>query len=170
MDDDLEVVSVLREWMEALTIRSMDALMSYARASELSLPQLHLVMFLYHGGSCGVRDIGARMEMSSPAASQMIERLVQAGLLERAEDPDDRRVRQIALTEKGRQLAECGIAERYRWLDALVAELDDAERRAVLTTLPALTAAQKRLPLRGPKGLPGERQAAGPARGKAPLP
>ena len=49
-DDASEVVSALREWMEALAIRSVDAWMSYVRVTGPSMPQLSLLMFLYHGG------------------------------------------------------------------------------------------------------------------------
>jgi len=67
--------------------------------------------------------------------------VVQAGLLERSEDPADRRVKQLRLTEKGRKLVETGMAERYSWVDALVARLEPAEREKVAEAMNILTGA-----------------------------
>ena len=70
---------------------------------------------------------------------------MKSGLVERAEDPDDRRARQIALTAKGRSLVARGIEERYRFVDELVASLTGRERDAVRTALPTLLKAEERL-------------------------
>jgi DNA-binding MarR family transcriptional regulator len=109
------------------------------------MPQFGVLMFLYHGGQCGVHDVGQRLEVTDAAASQIIERLVQAGLVARTENPTDRRARLIALTDKGCALVEQGISERHRWLDELVAALDEERRHAVLAALPLLIEAEKRL-------------------------
>jgi len=126
-------------------VRSMHEWWSYVRATGLSMPQFGVLMFLFHGGTCSVNDVGQRMEVTGAAASQLIERLVQAGWVERSENPADRRARLIALTPKGRALVEQGIVERHRWLDELVATLDEERRRAVLVALAWLTDAEKRL-------------------------
>ena len=48
--------------------------------------------------------IAEHLGVSNAAASQMVDRLVGMGLLERSEDPDDRRAKALALTEKGKAL------------------------------------------------------------------
>ncbi len=70
---------------------------------------------------------------------------MQGGLVERTQDPDDRRARQITLTAKGRSLVETGIAERHRWVDELVSGLTAAEKTQVGKALPILLEAEKRL-------------------------
>ncbi|MCR4400159.1 MAG: MarR family transcriptional regulator [Syntrophomonadaceae bacterium] len=60
---------------------------------------------LDHEGS-SVKDIAARIQLDSPAVTGLIDRLHKEGLLQRAEDPNDRRSLQIFLTPKGRALAE----------------------------------------------------------------
>jgi DNA-binding MarR family transcriptional regulator len=117
----------------------------YVRATGLSLPQFGLLMRLYHGGRCEVHDIGEHFAVTSAAASQLVERLVQAGLVERTEDPDDRRARQIALSAKGRSLVERGIGQRHRWVDELVSGLTQSEKAVVGKALPTLVEAEKRL-------------------------
>jgi len=60
---------------------------------------------LDHDGS-NVKDIAARIQLDSPAVTGVIDRLVKENLVQRIEDPSDRRSLQILLTPKGRYLAE----------------------------------------------------------------
>ena len=62
------------------------------------MPLLSLPMRLHYGGGCGVNDIGKGFGVSGAAVSQMVERLVQAGLVARVEDPDDRRALVLRFT------------------------------------------------------------------------
>ncbi len=140
---------LIRDWVESIAMRSLREMSSYVRATGLSWPQFGVLMLLYHGGVCGVTRLGQRMEISGAGASQLIERLVQAGLVQRSENPDDRRARVIALSDKGCELVEQGISQRYQWLDKLVAGLDDERRQAVLAALPLLMDAEHSL-LTGP--------------------
>jgi DNA-binding MarR family transcriptional regulator len=96
-------------------------------------------------GQCGISDIGDRFEISAAAASQHVENLVQAGLIERTEDAGDRRVRQIQLSGKGRDLLEKGISERYHWMDRLKDNLDEEAREKISAALVALTEAARKL-------------------------
>ena len=50
--------------------------------------------------SC-LKDIAARVQLDSPAVTGFIDRLVKEDLVERQEDPCDRRSLCISLTEKG---------------------------------------------------------------------
>ena len=145
MRDTSDITIIIRQWMESFFMRSMRDWTRYVRRVGLSVPQFGLLMRLYHGGRCEVHDIGEHFAITSAAASQLTEKLVKSGLVERAEDPDDRRARQIALTAKGRSLVARGIEERYRFVDELVASLTGRERDAVRTALPTLLKAEERL-------------------------
>ncbi|MEN6328524.1 MAG: MarR family transcriptional regulator [Syntrophomonas sp.] len=69
------------------------------------------VMFdvMEHGGT-SVKDIASRIQLDSPGVTGLIDRLVKEGLVERKEDPDDRRSLRINLTQKGQDLAESKLA------------------------------------------------------------
>ena len=71
--------------------------------------------------------------------------LPKVGLVERSENPADRRARQIALTAKGRSLVVRGIEQRHRWVDELASRLTTEEMAAVRKALPTLLEAEKRL-------------------------
>ena len=73
----------LRAWMEVAMHRSMRGWAHHAKSMGLSMPQFSILMQLHHHGHCGVSDISERFEISTAAASQHVENLVQAGLLER---------------------------------------------------------------------------------------
>lgn len=70
----------------------------------LSTPQIHALMYIFHAGECQVSDISALADVSNAAASQLVERLVQQGLVDRREDPENRRIKRVTLSEKGKRL------------------------------------------------------------------
>lgn len=63
-----------------------------------------LLDLLDHDGS-SVKDIAGRIQLDSPAVTGVIDRLLKEDLLQRVEDPSDRRSLQIFLTPKGLSLA-----------------------------------------------------------------
>jgi DNA-binding MarR family transcriptional regulator len=146
MNEKQETIDVIRRWMEAFTMRSMEDWRRFVRAHGLSMPQAGLLMRLYHGGGCEVHAIGSHMDISSAAASQLVDHLAQGGLVVRTEKPDDRRVRQITITAKGRALIENGVEERDRWVAELVALIPADQRAVVLQSMPILIEAEGKLP------------------------
>jgi DNA-binding MarR family transcriptional regulator len=135
----------LREWVESLTHRSMGDLKRFAKSHGLSVPQMSVLMRLHHHHSCGVSDVGTEFGVTNAAASQLIDRLVQMGLVERLEDPDDRRVRHLRLTAKGRAVIHKIALVRERWLEAIVQRLTPEQRVEVITALRHLTEAAQQL-------------------------
>jgi DNA-binding MarR family transcriptional regulator len=135
----------LRAWMDAFMHRSMRGWTQFAKSTGLSMPQFSILMQLHHTDRCGISDISERFDISNAAASQLAEKLVQGGYIERAEDPNDRRVKILQLTPKGSGLIEAGMNERYRWMDELGRSLSAEEKRKVADALTILTEAAKEL-------------------------
>ena len=125
--------------------RSMRDWSHYIKANGFSMPQFFLLMHLRHREHCGISDLSEHMEISNAAASQLVDKLVQAKLLVRVEDPDDRRAKQVSLSPAGEDLIEKGIAERSHWVDALADNLDEEERLKVAEALQILNEAAKKL-------------------------
>lgn len=109
------------------------------------MPQFSVLMQLHHQGNCAVGDIGERFDITNAAASQMAEKLVQNGLIQRAEDPQDRRAKRLNLTDKGRHLIQQATEERYRWVDQLAEKLTPAEREKVSEALNIMTQAAREM-------------------------
>ncbi|MGD8456686.1 MAG: MarR family transcriptional regulator [Anaerolineales bacterium] len=106
-------------------------LIHIARESGLSRSQLGTLFHLFHTGSTGVTDLGNHLGVTSAATSQMLDRLVQQGLILRSEDPTDRRVKQIDLTDKGLQIIHNCIQARQSWLLDLADTLSAHEKEQI---------------------------------------
>jgi len=142
---------VLREWAEVFTHRSMREFMSAMRDTGLSMPQLSTLLRLHHEGGCAISEVGGHLGVTAAAASQLVERLVKSGLLERTERPGDRRVRELTLTDEGRALIQRGIEARLRWMQDLTTELSPDRQAAIVKALTYLTGAAKKLEPQNPK-------------------
>ncbi|MBE7473039.1 MAG: hypothetical protein DPW09_00115 [Anaerolineae bacterium] len=135
--------AALHEWAEIFMRRSMHDFFHFIKANGLSLTQLNTLMQLYHRGACGISDVGDHLGITNAATSQMIQRLVEQGLLIRTEDAVDRRVKQVALTAAGRALIEQGFEARRRWLEDLTTALTPDQQVQIGTALADLTAAAR---------------------------
>lgn len=140
-----QFTQVLHEWAEVFMRRSMRDFIRFTKDTGLSNPQISTLMRIYYRGACGVSDVGSHTGVTNAAASQMVERLVQQGLLERAEDANDRRVKQLSLTRKGRTLIEKSIDARRRWLEDLTTALTEDQQTEIISALTYLTEAARRL-------------------------
>ena len=143
MSPTKELTYVIREWSEAFMRRSGRDFKRFMDETGLSFSQLNVLMRLYHGGNSGVSDIGEQMGVTSAAASQAIDRLVLLGLIERTEDPKDRRAKRLALTPKGRTLIESGIDARSRWVEDLTDALTPEQQSLTISALTLLTEAAR---------------------------
>jgi DNA-binding MarR family transcriptional regulator len=128
-------VSTLQQWIEISMRRSMHNIFHYARENGLSMSQIAVLFHLRRGRSCGVSDLGDHLGVTSAAVSQLLERLVQGGLILRSEDPKDRRFKQIVLTDKGYQVLEEGTRARQDWLVDLGEGLSSVEKEQIMGAL-----------------------------------
>ena len=145
MTERVLLPKALRAWMDVSTHYSQRGWAHHAKAPGLSMPQFSILMQLFYRGNSGISEISERFEITSAAASQHVDNLVQAGLIERTEDPRDRRAKQILLSPKGKALIESGMSERYRWMDALVETLEEKDRQKIAEALVILTEAARKL-------------------------
>jgi DNA-binding MarR family transcriptional regulator len=150
MTDSVQFTEDLRKWVELVTHRSMGDQARYVKSVGFSMQQFFLLMHIHYRGQCGVSDLGERMDITAPAASQLVDKLFQSGLVERAEDPHDRRAKQITLSAKGRALIEAGIEERYRWVEDLTIRLSAKEQEKVGEALALLMRASQHLEMHQP--------------------
>ena len=131
-------VVTLQKWLGVSMHRSFRHLICYAREGGLSMSQLGALFHLHRMGSSGVTDLGEHLGVTSAAVSQMLERLVQQGLILRSVDPSDRRVKQIVLTDKGLQVLQESMRARQNWLYELAGALSDSEKETITAALDVL--------------------------------
>jgi DNA-binding MarR family transcriptional regulator len=116
-----EIIDLLFGFMNSFKDRFLDVTESY----ELSLPQGHLLMTLDEPIS--MRDVAAGMGYDASHITALVDQLEGRGLVERRPDPTDRRVKRIAITDRGAALRD---------------EMED-QLLASLLPLDRLTAAQR---------------------------
>jgi DNA-binding MarR family transcriptional regulator len=145
MSSSSRLIQSIRQFMDFAMHHTMRERVHFAKATGLSMPQFGILMQLHYRHNCGISDIGERFDITNAAASQLVDKLVQSGLIQREEDPHDRRAKLLNLTEKGRAFIHQGTEERYRWVDQLATRLTSAEQTKVAEALEIMTQAAREL-------------------------
>jgi DNA-binding MarR family transcriptional regulator len=73
-------------------------------ASNLTMQQLKVVMFLSFHGSTSGQELARHLHVGLGTVTGIVDRVVAQGLATRREDPNDRRIRRVELTEAGKRL------------------------------------------------------------------
>lgn len=135
----------IRAWMDIFMHRSMRGWGRFAKATGLSIPQFSLLMQLHHKGGCGMSTVSESFDITPAAASQLVDKLVHGGLIQRVEDSNDRRAKLLSLTDKGHELIKRGMTQRYRWVEELAGKLSAEERAQVSDALNIMTRAAQEM-------------------------
>jgi DNA-binding MarR family transcriptional regulator len=116
------------------------------------LGRRHVAVLAHVGrdGPCTVSDVADALGVTLPAASMLTRELEDAGLIERREDPEDRRRTLVAVEEKTARAVADWLAERDRPLRRALDSLDEHEREVFLKGLRALGDALMEESARGP--------------------
>jgi DNA-binding MarR family transcriptional regulator len=93
-------------------------------AAGLSMPQFITLRALRHGPK-SASALAQIFGVSRPTITRMVDGLAKKGLVERHQDPDDRRLAIISLTAQGRDLQESTESAAARFLADLLAQLPD---------------------------------------------
>jgi len=118
---------------------------------DLTMAQLKGLFLLANHGPMTVGHLAQALAVGKPAASILADRLVQLGLVERAEDPHDRRRTFVRLSASGEDLVirlRQGSCERLRaWLGQLSAGDLAALRQGLYALAAVVTADRSQQPL-----------------------
>lgn len=145
MSPTKELTDVIREWSEVFMHRSGRDFKCFMDETGLSFSQISILMRLFHGGNSGVSEIGGQLGVTNAAASQSVDRLVNLGLIERTEDPDDRRAKRLTLTPKSRALIDQGVEARSKWVEGVTDTLSPEQQAMIISALTLLTDAARKI-------------------------
>lgn len=143
--EKINFTEVMTEWTDLFMRRSMGDFHNFMRNWGLSMPQVSTLFRLHYRGGCGVSDIAQQLYVSNAAASQMVDRLEQQGLVERVHHPADRRVRMVQLTEQGHSLVKKGLEVRIGWISDLTHMLSPDQQETIVVAFAALTEAARQM-------------------------
>lgn len=133
-----DLALAVHAWLGQVMQVSMHGFIRYTKDIGLSMSQAGALFQIHRQKMCGVGGVGEDLGITSAAASQMIDRLVQQELLQREEDPKDRRGKVLSLTPKGEAVVRQAATARQTWIGRLVEDLDEEERILVAKAMSLL--------------------------------
>lgn len=104
----------------------------------LPMAQLRLLWTIQHGGEGTMKEFSERLRVSQSTVTQLAERLVKRGLIERGSDPADRRIVRLRLGEEGRRILEVADTRRREILFAVWDTLTQAQQEQIMDALELL--------------------------------
>lgn len=115
-------------------------LIHLAHEFELSFSQMKAIHYLYGEEERSVKALGESLGLSLAAMSRAADELVQRGLVGRTEDPTDRRIKRLRLTDKGRDLVLKMRELRMAGFEQFVTTLSPKERNALAKAIEPILA------------------------------
>jgi DNA-binding MarR family transcriptional regulator len=70
-------------------------------SSSITPPQMFILVYLHKAGEMRMTDIARYLNVSTAAATGLIDRLVKSAYVARVYDPQDRRIIKVKLTQRG---------------------------------------------------------------------
>jgi MarR family 2-MHQ and catechol resistance regulon transcriptional repressor len=123
-------------------MKAFHALIRHAEESiertQLGDSDFRVLEALLHKGPLPVNTIGPKVWLTPGSISVAVDRLVKKGLVSRKDQANDRRVRQVELTAKGRALIAGGFREHAAAMENAVGVLSKKERLTLLRLLKKL--------------------------------
>ena len=80
-------------------------------------------------GPITLGELAAIEQVAPPTATKVVAKLEEQGLVEREDDPSDRRVVRVALSDAGRRWLDADRRRRHAWLAERIDALPKADRR-----------------------------------------
>ena len=116
-------------------MKAMRALTRYAAAgieeTGLGLSDFGVLEVLLHKGPLPVNTIGPVVDLTAGSISIAVDRLVEKGLVSRVESAEDRRVRIVALTPRGKDLIVPAFRKHAGQMKRVFSELSPEELRVL---------------------------------------
>ena len=121
--------------MWLVMMKAMRALTRYATAgieeTGLGLTDFGVLELLLNKGPLPVNTIGTMVDLTPGSISIAVERLVSKGLVSRVESAEDRRVRIVALTPRGKDLIVSAFRKHSGQMKRVFSELSPEELRGL---------------------------------------
>jgi DNA-binding MarR family transcriptional regulator len=115
--------------------------MQLATEFELSLSQMKALHLLFNAVEpVSVKALGEGLGLSLAAMSRGADGLVQRGLVDRLEDPLDRRIKRLSLTRSGRELVQKLREVRMAGFEQFISTLSPKERTQLAKALEPILA------------------------------
>jgi DNA-binding MarR family transcriptional regulator len=124
----LELERLMDLFSRLINMTTLETL-RYLREYHLTVSQLRGLRFLKRHEDCLVGDLANGLAVSYPAASKLMDRLINRGLSQRRNDETDRRNTRLRVTIKGERVLETIEEKRQREIAQIFLRLEEEEQR-----------------------------------------
>lgn len=137
---DRSSATVSQAQIEAV-MRAARAMVGIAAASVaevddlVTVSQLRVLMMVFTRGPMNLGSVASGLDVSAPNASRICDRLIKAGLLDRREDPTDRRNIALTLTEDGQALIDRVNRHRRTAVRRVLRKMSPRDRETLTSAL-----------------------------------
>ena len=133
---DVETVMVVARVLVGLSARSVASV-----EKVVTLPQLRVLVMVFDRAALSTGALANALGVHPSSASRLIERLVVAGLIDRSDNPADRRTVLLTLTPTGRALVERVMDHRRAAITEVLDRMPVVHRRTLVAALRSFAAA-----------------------------
>jgi DNA-binding MarR family transcriptional regulator len=103
---------------------------------DTTLPRFDLMSQLYrYPEGLKMRDLSRLLMVTGGNITALTDRLIEEDLVQRRDDPTDRRAYAISLTPKGKKLFQKMAVQHERWVSSLLGDFDPSELQQLSTLL-----------------------------------
>ncbi|HEX4226950.1 MAG TPA: MarR family transcriptional regulator [Pseudonocardiaceae bacterium] len=114
----------------------------------ITLPQFRLLVVLSTQGAVKLMQVAEQLGVAPSTATRMIDRLIDAGLVDRETNPNSRREVVVSLSTQGRAVVRQVTQRRRREISRIVARMPGQQRHGLIAALEAFTIAGGEPPVR----------------------
>ena len=114
-----------------LDISRMARRLRQEAGAELSPSQTAALATIERHGPLTPSELAERERVQRPTVTRVLARLEEAGLVDRAADPEDRRCSLVSISAEGRELLDVVRARKDAFLSRRIDALDAADREAL---------------------------------------
>lgn len=107
----------------------------------VTVPQLRVLVLTSTEGRLNLGAVARALGVHASNATRTVDRLVNAGLLHRRDDPADRRQVELTLTDQGAALVDAVLSHRRTWAMRTLSQMPADDRRALVPVLRSLVEA-----------------------------
>lgn len=136
---------ILKEFTSLIGTLGQRQFAQYMYSNGLSHPQMMTIGRLYRHGGVGISEMSAHMGTTDAAASQLIDRLVNQGFVERNECAADRRKKEVVLTAKGRAVIDSLNEQSDHLVDAILEQVPQEKLPLITDALTVIIEAAHRV-------------------------
>ncbi|MGD6805372.1 MAG: MarR family winged helix-turn-helix transcriptional regulator [Candidatus Bathyarchaeia archaeon] len=129
-----------RELLEVvpLAMRDIRAQMRSQRRADLSVPQFRALAFVHRNAGVSLTEVADHMGLTLPTMSKMVDDLFKKGLMQREEQPADRRRLRLVATPLGVTIMETSRQGTLAYLSRQFSTISAVDRSVIVEAMKTL--------------------------------